>query len=49
VGDPSSHDRWYVIDADAPGWLVADPTIVNSTIGHLPRRVLTAIPLDMIP
>jgi hypothetical protein len=35
--------RWYAIDADAPGWLVADPTIVNSTIGHLPRHAVTSM------
>jgi hypothetical protein len=38
--------RWYAIDADAPRWLVADPTIVNSTIGRLPRHALTSMPLD---
>ena len=37
---------WYGIEPEAAGWLVADPTIVNSTIGHLPRRALTAVPLD---
>jgi hypothetical protein len=40
---------WYAIDADAPKWLVADPTVVNSTIGVLPRRALTAMPLDAWP
>jgi hypothetical protein len=38
--------RWYGINANAPRWLVADPTIVNSTIGNLPRHALTSIPLD---
>lgn len=37
---------WYAIDANASQWLVADPTIVNSTIGHLPRHALTSIPLE---
>lgn len=36
---------WYEIDTDAPRWLVADPTIVNSTIGRLPRHALTSLPL----
>ncbi|MEP7124062.1 MAG: transglutaminase domain-containing protein [Byssovorax sp.] len=27
-------------------WETADPTIVNSTIGHLPRKALTAFPLE---
>ena len=34
------------INANAPRWLVAHPTVVNMTIGHLPRRALTSIPLD---
>jgi hypothetical protein len=28
--------RWYAVDADAPMWFVAGPTILNITIGHLP-------------
>jgi hypothetical protein len=27
-------------------WETADPTIVNSTIGHLPRKALTAFPRE---
>ena len=27
-------------------WETADPTIVNSTIGHLPRKALTALPRE---
>jgi hypothetical protein len=39
-------ERLKRINTDAPRWLVADPTVVNMTIGHLPRRALTSIPLD---
>lgn len=36
---------WYGLEADEPGWLVADPTIVNSSIGRLPQRVMTGVVL----
>jgi hypothetical protein len=38
------HVRARVLGLDGRKWETADPTIVNSTIGSLPRRPLTALP-----
>jgi transglutaminase-like putative cysteine protease len=40
------HVRARVLALDGSGWRTADPTIVNSTIGHLPRHPLTAAPRE---
>jgi hypothetical protein len=38
------HVRARVLRPDASRWETADPTVVNSTIGHLPSRPLTTFP-----
>jgi hypothetical protein len=38
------HVRARVLHPAGSRWETADPTVVNSTIGHLPQRPLTALP-----
>jgi transglutaminase-like putative cysteine protease len=40
------HVRARVLAPDGGRWQTADPTIVNSTIGKLPRHPLTALPRE---
>ena len=40
------HVRARVLHPDGSRWQTADPTIVNSTIGKLPRHPLTALPRE---
>jgi hypothetical protein len=42
------HVRARVLRPDGRGWETADPTIVNSTIGRLPERPLTALPSTVL-
>jgi hypothetical protein len=42
--DGFPHVRARVLDVDGSRWETADPTVVNSSIGRLPRRPLTVLP-----